>query len=78
MLPDPPSPEWVSQRRRWISYRIRALREAQGLTQDQLGERSGMDRKTVNRIERGHRTPDADQLLQIAWGLGVEPGALFT
>lgn len=73
----PPSPSWVFQRRRRVAYRIRALREERGLTQDQLGHLSGIERKTVNRIERGHRTPDADQLLRIAHGLDVQPGDLF-
>lgn len=78
MPAEPPSISWVLHRRRRVSYRIRALREQRELTQDQLGERSGLERKTINRIERGLRRPDVEQLVRIAWGLDVEPESLFT
>lgn len=57
--------------RRRIGWRIRAARLTADLTQEQLAERTGLDRKTVSRAENGrHRIP-LDHLLLIARGIGV-------
>ncbi|MEY4916580.1 MAG: hypothetical protein RL616_493, partial [Verrucomicrobiota bacterium] len=47
--------------------RIRALREARDLTQDQLADRLGFkDRQTLSAIETGDRRLSADELLRAA------------
>lgn len=78
MPTNPPPLPWVLQRRRRVGYRIRALREDRGLSQEDLGELSGLDRKTINRLERALRSPNVDQLVVISKALDVPTGALFT
>lgn len=77
-MPTDPFPPWVLQRRRRLGYRIRALREERELSQEKLGELAGLDRKTVNRIERAVRPADVDQLVVLAEALRVSVVALFS
>lgn len=53
-------------------FRIRA-----GLTQAELGERSGVGWRTVGRIERGERDPMLSVVFWLAEALGVGPGVLI-
>ncbi|GGZ51943.1 helix-turn-helix domain-containing protein [Streptomyces rubiginosohelvolus] len=73
-----PAPDWVLPRRQLIGRRIRALREDRGLTQIQLGERAGMDHKTVHRIEYATSDPSLSMLLRLAAALDVELAELVT
>jgi transcriptional regulator with XRE-family HTH domain len=61
----------VLARRRVIGGRVRDARNALKLTQEQLGEAVGLDRKTVNRIENGTHSPLMDHMLLIADKLRV-------
>jgi len=70
-VPTDPLPAWVLTRRREIGANIRAAREAAKLSQEKLGELTGLDRKTVNRIEQGAYSTLLDHLLLIADALGV-------
>lgn len=60
----------------FISAQIRAERAAAGLTQAELGRRSGLPRLTVMRLESGARVPDATQLDRIAKALGLAASEL--
>ncbi|MYR60230.1 helix-turn-helix domain-containing protein [Streptomyces sp. SID625] len=70
-MPSDPLPAWVPARRRQIGDRIRAARTERKLSQERLGERAGLDRKTVNRIEQGAHATLIDHLLLIADALDV-------
>ncbi|MGA6223445.1 helix-turn-helix domain-containing protein [Streptomyces umbrinus] len=70
MLPEP-LPSWVPNRRRAIGGQIRAERKRQKLTQERLGELAGLDRKTINRVERARHATSIDYLLLIADALKV-------
>lgn len=59
--------QWVS----YISKRIRDLRIAAGLTQEQLADRSGLTQSHICRLERGEHSPNGLTLSKIAKGLGV-------
>ncbi|MER5677337.1 helix-turn-helix transcriptional regulator [Streptomyces sp. NPDC002238] len=63
-------PDWVLPRRQAIGLVLRHAREDAGLTQIQLGERAGMDHKTVHRIEYGTSDPSLSMLLRLAAALG--------
>ncbi|MFD6644306.1 helix-turn-helix domain-containing protein [Streptomyces bacillaris] len=65
-------------RRQQIGRRIRALREDRGLTQIQLGERAGMDHKTVHRVEYATSDPSLSMLLRLAAALDVELAELVS
>ncbi|MFD3777372.1 helix-turn-helix domain-containing protein [Streptomyces sp. NPDC058612] len=70
-MPQQPEPEWVLTHRRVIGKRVRAAREHAGLTQQLLGERAGIDLKTVHRIEYALSDPKLSVLLQVADALGL-------
>lgn len=76
-MPSAPPPDvWVLARRRAVGSQIRAARLHANLTQERLAERAGMDRQAVNRIEQGHASPILDNLIRIAYALGVPLGDL--
>jgi transcriptional regulator with XRE-family HTH domain len=56
--------------------RLRAIREAQGLSLEQLGARTGVHWTAIGRLERGKREPRLTTVLRLAEGLGVDPGEL--
>ncbi|MEU2077086.1 helix-turn-helix transcriptional regulator [Streptomyces sp. NPDC013489] len=66
-----PLPESVLRRRAALGDRMRELRAAAGLSQDQLADRIGMERRSVQRYERGERDPRYTELLLIADALDV-------
>ncbi|MFJ8144700.1 helix-turn-helix transcriptional regulator [Streptomyces sp. NPDC096048] len=70
-MPLDPMPAWVPTRRRQIGERIRAARLHAALTQEQLGERVGRDRRTIHRWEYAQRVPDLEDLLLLADAVGV-------
>jgi len=70
MPPDPPSPRVLSVRRA-VGDNIRAARLHANLTQEKLGERAGLDRQSINRIEQGHASPILDNLVRIADALDI-------
>ncbi len=60
-----------------LGGRIKALREQQGISQDQLGYECGMHRVSVNRIEKGQNGPGVIALWHIAKALNVTIKELF-
>ncbi|MDH6224387.1 helix-turn-helix transcriptional regulator [Streptomyces sp. MJP52] len=72
-----PRPEWVLDRRVTLGRRIAELRHRAGLSQDQLAERAGIDRRSVQRYEHAARDPQFSDLLLIASVLRVPIQALL-
>lgn len=60
-----------------IARRVRALRDAQGLSLDALARRCGVSRSNISLIERGESSPTATVLDKLAAGLGVTLASLF-
>ncbi|WP_409362764.1 helix-turn-helix domain-containing protein [Bradyrhizobium sp. CIR18] len=60
-----------------IGAAIRARRDAVGLTQAQVAEKSGLSRTTLTNIERGGQALLVHQLLDLARVLRVSPGSLL-
>lgn len=54
-----------------ISQRIRAAREAAGLTLQELAGKSGVATSTIQKVEKEQMTPSVAVILKIARGLGV-------
>jgi len=50
---------------------LRRVRKRVGISQEELGFRSGLHRTEVGLLERGERVPRIDTLLKLATGLGV-------
>lgn len=57
--------------------RIQELREAAGLTQDELGQRVGSDAQMVGRHERGERKLTLQWMARYAMALGVTPAEIM-
>jgi len=57
--------------------RVRALRLAIGLSQEELAFKSGMHRTYLGGIERGERNPSLRNIAAIAKALGVTLPQLF-
>jgi transcriptional regulator with XRE-family HTH domain len=55
-----------------FAHRLRELREAAGLTQDQLAERAGLYKFSVAKLEQGVREPTWATVLTLAKALGVD------
>jgi excisionase family DNA binding protein len=65
-------PAWRQDRRR-AGKRLRALREAAGLTQLQLSAASGLTHEAISRLEAGRWTPYAETVRALARALRIEP-----
>jgi putative transcriptional regulator len=57
--------------------KLRDLRLAAGLTQQQLADRAGIQRETVNHAENERHVPGGDTLGKIAKALDVPLDSLF-
>jgi DNA-binding XRE family transcriptional regulator len=57
--------------------RVREFRKARGLTQHQLAESAGIDRKTINRIENTRYSPTLTNVFAIADALEVPANKLL-
>ena len=57
--------------------RIKLLREAAGMTQEQLGKSAGVDYKHVGAIERGEKTPSFEAVERLAHSLKADYYELF-
>jgi transcriptional regulator with XRE-family HTH domain len=55
-----------------FAARLRQLRAAAKLTQEELAERAGIHRQTIARLELGTRKPAWDSVLALARALGVD------
>jgi transcriptional regulator with XRE-family HTH domain len=57
---------------------VRALREEKGLSQVQLGERSGLGQNGISRIETGDvKRPQEETVIKLSQGLGITPNEIW-
>ena len=56
--------------------RVREFRKSQGLSQEELGARCGLDRTYIGGIERGERNVALKNICRIAAALQVSPAEL--
>jgi len=61
-----------------LGARIRARREALGLSQEALAHSSNVHWTFIGQIERGRRNVSLHNLLKVAAGLQVDPGELVS
>ena len=55
-----------------LGRRVRALRNKQGLSQEKLSEKMGLDAKHLQLIESAKTNPTVATLVAVARGLGVQ------
>src|SRR5215210_9369638 len=53
------------------------IREERGLSQQALADASGVNKATINQIERGRRSPNLETLEKLAGALAVELADFF-
>lgn len=56
-----------------VANRLYEQRVSKGMSQDSLAKRAGLDRKTVNRIENHHFSPNMDTLFRLCAVLRIKP-----
>lgn len=56
---------------------LRSLREATGLSQEQLATAAGVHRNYVGLVERGERNTSLTRIVALCKALGSEPNDLF-
>jgi len=61
----------VKHLRSFLGQRLRALRKQRGLSQERLGERSGLSGKFIGEVERGEKSISLDSLYRVAVALKV-------
>ena len=57
---------------------VRKARTKAGLTQEELADRSGIDRSYIGGVERGERNPTLVVICKIAIGLGIQLNELIS
>jgi transcriptional regulator with XRE-family HTH domain len=62
---------------RHFGENVRREREARKMTQENLADESGLDIRTIQRIERFEINPSLDVVIGILKGLKIEPGLLI-
>ena len=63
--------------RKKFGQRVKALRRATGVSQEDFAERCGFARSYMSRIERGKANPSLDAIETLAEGLKVRVSELF-
>jgi DNA-binding XRE family transcriptional regulator len=56
-----------------VAARMKQERKNRKWSQQELAERAGIDRKTVNRIERGHFSPSMETYFMLCHAMKVSP-----
>ena len=62
----------VKHVRSFLGQRLRALRKQRRLSQERLGERSGLSGKFIGEVERGEKSISLDNLYRVAVALKVQ------
>ena len=60
-----------------IGKNLRKYRKAQGLSQEQLGEMTGLSGNYIGMLERGNKIPALDTFIVLANALGVSSDMLL-
>jgi transcriptional regulator with XRE-family HTH domain len=69
---------WTVKLSKVISRRLKALREAAGLSQQEVAMRADLSLSLVAKMEQGKKAdPRASTLLALAQALGVRPGEIL-
>ncbi len=68
----------MTELERRFGKRLKELRLARGLSQEELAFRVGVHRTYLGGIERGERNPSLRNLAAIAKGLGISLSELFS
>lgn len=62
--------------RQRFAANVKRARKRLGISQEELGFRSGLNRTTISHYERGSREPGVDAVIKLAAGLETTPDSL--
>ena len=68
----------ISKEHQLFGNRIKELRTQEGITQEDLAFKTGVDRSYMGFVERGERNPILGKIIKIAKTLGVKVRDLFS
>ena len=68
----------ISKEHQLFGNRIKELRTQEGITQEDLAFKTGVDRSYMGFVERGERNPTLGKIIKIAKTLGVKVRDLFS
>ena len=63
--------------RKEFGHKVKSMRKQNGLSQEELAERSKLHRNYISDVERGQRNLSLDAILKLAMGLGIHIRELF-
>ena len=69
--PNTRTPAPIKRASREVADHVKAWRKLNGLTQSQLADRAGLERKTIARLENNEAGVSMDALLRVLHALGV-------
>ena len=61
----------VKHVRKFLGQRLRALRKERALSQERLGDRSGLSGKFIGEVERGEKSISIDSLYRVSVALDI-------
>lgn len=64
-------------REKKVSKRLKARRSEMDISQNELARKSGIDRKTINRIENGHFSPSLRTLFILCAAMKTKPSDML-
>ncbi len=68
---------WAENLRRALPAELTKLREARGLSKNELSARTGLARSFITTLEQGGAAPSVETLGRIAFVLGISPGEIL-
>ena len=69
--------KWAEQLRRVLPAELTKLREARGLSKNELSVRTGLARSFITTLEQGGAAPSIETLGRVAFALGISPGEIL-
>ena len=72
-----PTTEYAKKEATKVASRLHTYRTDKGWSQQELADRAGIDRKTVNRIENGHFSPSMETFFMLCKAMKVTPTQLI-
>ena len=60
-----------------LGEKVRSIRDAKGLTLEQVAQEIGKDRQSIHRLEKGDFNPSYIYLMDVCKGLGIALAELF-
>jgi len=72
-----PTTEYAKKEATKVASRLLTHRTDKGWSQQELADRAGIDRKTVNRIENGHFSPSMETFFMLCRAMRVTPTQLI-